>query len=156
MPRARKPGSSSRKLVRSSHVVEPERVDARPLLPAGDVDFGSTGPRRTEVGLSSYALHEGTPVILFLRDPRDKIWGLLVSLGASGVVVRGMDLRTFEEWLRQEARRDDDALGPATLFYPMHRVERMERDESVGMVISFSDRFFREVGRTVNETMGIG
>jgi hypothetical protein len=130
-------------------------VPARPLLTAGDVEFG-TGPRRTEVGLNAYALHEGTPVILFLRDPRDKVWGLLISLGAAGVVIRGMDLRTFEEWLRQVARRDEDALGPATMFYPMHRVERMERDESVGMVVSFCDRFHREVGLTVNEVMGIG
>ena len=153
MPRARKPGSS-RKLLKAAAVV-PQQVDARPLLTVGDAEFG-TGPRRTEVGLDAYALHEGTPVIVFLREPRDKIWGLLISLGPSGVVVRGMDLRTFEEWLRQEARGNDDGLGPATLFYPLHRVERMERDESVGMVISFADRFLREVGRTVNETMGIG
>ena len=154
MPRGRK--GQPRKLLKAEPVVVGARVDARPLLPAGDVEVGASGARRTEVGLDSYALHEGTPVILFLRDPRDKIWGLLISLGSSGIALRGMDLRTFEEWLRQEARRDDDALGPATLFYPMHRVERMERDESVGMIISFADRFFREVGRTVNEVMGIG
>ena len=151
MPRVKKP----RRMVRREPTIEPERVDARPLLPAGDVEVGRA-PRREENDLSSYGLHEGTPVIIFLREPKDKVWGLLISLGAAGVIVRGMDLRSFEEWLRQEARREDDAIGPSTVFLPMHRIERMERDESVGMILSFADRFRREVGRTVNEVMGIG
>jgi hypothetical protein len=154
MARARKP-PAPRRLVRKERPIEPERVEARPLLPAGDVDVGR-GPRREEVDLSAYGLHEGTAVILFLREPKDKIWGLLISLGGAGVTLRGLDLRSFEEWLRQEARRDEDSIGPSTVFYPMHRIERMERDESVGMIISFADRFLREVGRTVNEVMGIG
>jgi hypothetical protein len=151
---SRKPGAA-RRIVTRARTIEPERVDARPLLPAGDVEVGRA-PRREENDLSSYGLHEGTPVIIFLREPKDKVWGLLISLGGAGVSVRGMDLRSFEEWLRQEARREDDAIGPSTVFYPMHRIERMERDESVGMILSFADRFLREVGRTVNEVMGIG
>jgi hypothetical protein len=46
-------------------------------------------------------------------------------------------------------------LGPSTVFYPMHRVERMEKDETVGPIVSYCERFHREVGRTVEEAMGL-
>jgi hypothetical protein len=157
MAAARKPRALPRGRRGSPASTPPaEPVTARPLLPPGSGEVGGGGYARTAGELTAYGLHEGTPVILFLRDPKDKVWGLLVSLGPAGVTVRGMDLRTFEEWMRQEARRDEDFIGPSTMFFPMHRLDRVERDESVGMVISFADRFHREVGRTVNEAMGIG
>jgi hypothetical protein len=37
----------------------------------------------------------------------------------------------------------------------MNRVERLERDQTVGPVISYSDRFAREVGRTVHRVLGL-
>jgi hypothetical protein len=36
----------------------------------------------------------------------------------------------------------------------MGRVERMERDETVGPLTSYADRFLREVGRTVRQALG--
>ena len=33
----------------------------------------------------------------------------------------------------------------------MARVERMERDETIGPLVSYADRFAQEVGRTVDE-----
>ena len=71
-------------------------------------------------------------MILYLQCPKEKIWGLLVSLGTAGVVVRGIDLVAFDDWMRQEARGEEPVLGLSTVFYPMHRVERMERDETMG------------------------
>ena len=97
----------------------------------------------------------GTPVILYLQGPKEKVWGILISLGAAGVVLRGLDLVVFDDWMRQEARGDEAALGLATIFYPMGRVVRMERDESVGPIESCADRFRREVGRTVFEAAGL-
>ena len=94
-------------------------------------------------------------MILYLQAPKEKVWGILVSLNPSGVVVRGLDLVVFDEWMRQEARGDDTGLGLATIFYPMGRLERMERDESLGPLASYADRFFRAVGRTVHEAAGL-
>ena len=99
--------------------------------------------------MSGFSLGEGAPVVLYLRDPKEKVWGILVSLATAGIVVRGIDLHVFDDWMRQEARRDDVLLGLTTLFYPMGRIERMERDESLGPVSSYADRFAAEVGRTV-------
>jgi hypothetical protein len=37
----------------------------------------------------------------------------------------------------------------------MNRIEKMERDETIGALESFSDRFRRETGRSVVEAAGI-
>jgi hypothetical protein len=97
----------------------------------------------------------GTPVLVYLHSPREKVMGVLVSLHAAGVVVRGIDLAAFDDWVRQEARGEAPGLGLVTLFYPMNRVERMERDETVGGLESFSDRFRRETGRTLPAAAGL-
>jgi hypothetical protein len=106
------------------------------------------------LGIQDLDLSRGTPVILYLQTPKEKVWGILVSLNPSGVVVRGLDLVVFDEWMRQEARGEDAGLGLATIFYPMGRLERMERDESLGPLASYADRFFRAVGRTVHDAAG--
>jgi hypothetical protein len=99
--------------------------------------------------VSDFALGEGAPVVLYLREPKEKIWGILVSMTTPGIVVRGLDLEVFDDWMRQEARGDEVLIGLSTLFYPMNRIERMERDETVGPLTSYAERFAREVGRSV-------
>ena len=107
------------------------------------------------MGIQDLELSQGTPVILYLQAPKEQIWGILVSLNPSGVVVRGLDLVVFDEWMRQEARGEEPGLGLGTIFYPMGRLERMERDESLGPMASYADRFFRAVGRTVHDAAGL-
>jgi hypothetical protein len=94
-------------------------------------------------------------VVLYLHTPKEKVWGFLIATMAAGVVVRGMDLVAFEDWLRQEVRGEEVLLGASTVFYPMQRVERMEKDETVGPIPSYCERFRREVGRSVEETLGL-
>ncbi len=96
----------------------------------------------------------GTPVLVYLHSPREKALGILVSLGAAGVVLRGLPLVAFDDWVRQEAR-GEEGLGLVTLFYPMSRVERMERDETIGGLEGFADRFRRETGRTLVSAAGL-
>jgi hypothetical protein len=110
----------------------------------------------TATAWEALSLSAGDAVILYLQVPKEKVWGLLVSLGTAGVVVRCIDLAAFDDWMRQEARQDEPYLGLSTVFYPMNRVERMERDQTTGPVISYSDRFAREVGRSVREVIGLG
>lgn len=100
-------------------------------------------------------LGSGAPVVLYLHTPKEKVWGLLISVSPSGIVLRGLDLAVFEDWMRQEARRDETLIGLSTLFYPMNRVERMERDESVGPLVGYADRFLSEVGKTVGQAAGL-
>jgi hypothetical protein len=102
----------------------------------------------------AFGITEGTPVVLYLQNPKEKFWGVLLAFLSSGVMVRGIDLVAFEDWMRQEAQGTDPLLGLTTVFYPMTRVERVERDETVGAAISYSDRFALTVGRTVQQAIG--
>lgn len=96
-----------------------------------------------------------TPVVAFLREPREKVFGLLLAIDAAGLSLRCIDLHVVEDFLRQEARGDERLIGPMTAFYPMHRVERLERDESVGPMQSYAERFTREVGRDLLAVFGL-
>jgi hypothetical protein len=99
------------------------------------------------------AFADGTAAVLYLNDPKEKIWGLVVSVSAAGVVLRGLRLDSFEDWMRQEARNEEELLGLVTSFYPLPRIERLEEDRSVGSVVSYSDRFGEAVGRSVHEAI---
>jgi hypothetical protein len=105
--------------------------------------------------LAALELAANAPVVLYLQSPKEKIWGLLLSVSPAGVVLRGLDLVIFDDWMRQEARGEERMIGLSTIFYPMHRVERMERDETIGPIVSYADRFAHEAGRTVLEALGV-
>jgi hypothetical protein len=96
----------------------------------------------------------GAPVLIYLHTPREKVFGVLMALQPAGIAVRGIDLNAFEDFVRQEARRET-GLGLVTLFYPMGRVERMERDETVGGIEGIADRFRRETGRSILDAAGL-
>jgi len=104
--------------------------------------------------VSSFDLAAGVAVVLYLHTPREKLWGILLSLEPAGIVIRGVDLSVFDDWVRQE-QRGEEGIGISTLFYPMARVERMERDETAGPLESLTDRFERQVGRSVLEVLGL-
>jgi hypothetical protein len=104
--------------------------------------------------MSPFDIGPGSPVVLYLHEPKEKVWGLLVSISAPGIVVRGIDIEVFDDWMRQEARGVEPLIGLVSSFYPIHRLERMEKDETVGPVLSYADRFLEEVGRTVLEAAG--
>ena len=99
------------------------------------------------------AFQDGSAAVLYLTEPKEKIWGLVVSVSAAGVVMHGLRLDSFEDWMRQEARNEEELLGLVTAFYPLPRIERLEEDRSVGSVVSYSARFAKAVGRTVQEAV---
>lgn len=99
------------------------------------------------------AFQDGSAAVLYLNEPKEKIWGLVVSVSAAGVVIRGLRLDSFEDWMRQEARQEEELLGLVTTFYPLPRIERLEEDRSVGSVVSYSQRFAEAVGRTVQDAV---
>jgi hypothetical protein len=91
----------------------------------------------------------GTLVLLHLVEPKEKYWGLLLSMGPAGVTLRGIDVTLFDDWARQHRGTDEAELGVTTLFVPMHRVEKIFEDARVGTVASYAERFFDIVGRDV-------
>jgi hypothetical protein len=95
----------------------------------------------------------GSLVIVNCGNPREKMWGCVVQLESSGVVVRGLEIETVEDWLRQERSGGRGEIGPSTFFIPMHRVVRIDLDESSGAVESFGDRFRGACGRDVRDVL---
>jgi hypothetical protein len=88
-------------------------------------------------------------VLVVLHSPREKVWGQLCELNPAGVTIHGLDLNAFEEWLKQWGTEEE--CGLATVFYPLHRVERMELDETIGDLPSLEQRFQQRTHLTLAE-----
>ena len=87
-----------------------------------------------------------TIVILSLHSPKEKVWGRLISLTQAGVTIQGIELNSFDDWLHQILDAEPSVLPLATVFYPMHRVERIAQDEPMGEIPSLAERFVNRVG----------
>ncbi len=94
-------------------------------------------------------------VILSLMAPKEKVWGQLVMLGPAGVTVRGIEIESFNDFLRQVVNQEEVTVGTTTVFYPIHRVERIALDEPSGSLPSLADRFRSRVGITIQEYLGL-
>jgi len=89
--------------------------------------------------------YAGAMVLLALGDPREKFWGQLLALGEAGISLRGIDLESFDD--SAAMIKAGEPLTPATVFFPMHRVERMELDVPASGLPSLCERFRVQTGR---------
>jgi hypothetical protein len=97
-------------------------------------------------------LGSGSVIVAYLQNPRERLWGVLRSLDPAGVVIEGIDLGSFDDWVRQVAE-GREGLSLSTVFVPLLRVERLLLDED-GAAPSMSTQFERRVGRSLREFMG--
>ena len=86
----------------------------------------------------------GALVIATLCNPREKFWGMILALAAEGLSMSGAELASFEDLTVMV--RDGDPFTPAVVFFPMHRIERIELDLPDGGLPSLSQRFFSKTG----------
>jgi hypothetical protein len=91
----------------------------------------------------------GAPVLMTLSTPREKFWGSIIAVSNAGVSIRGIGLESFEDFVRQV--RDGDAVTASAVFFPMHRIERMELDERNGEMPSMFERFKVKCGHDASE-----
>lgn len=92
-----------------------------------------------------------TMVVVSLTEPKERIWGQLLALSEAGITVRGLDVNSYDDFLRQVRNPEEEPVGVATIFYPMRRVERIALDEPQGRIPSLAQTFERQVGCTVIE-----
>ena len=90
-------------------------------------------------------------VIVSLHSPKEKIWGELLAVNPSGVTLRGIDLNSFDHFIRQMNEPDGERMRFPTVFFPMHRVERISLDEPSGSIPSMNELFARKLGRSLKE-----
>ncbi len=88
--------------------------------------------------------HPGALVIATLCSPREKFWGMILALSPNGLSLSGAELASFEDLTVMV--RDGEPLTPAIVFFPMHRIERVELDLPDGNLPSLSQRFFAKTG----------
>jgi len=100
-------------------------------------------------------IRSGSLVIVHLINPTEKFWGFLLELGVTGVMLRGINVSSFDDWMAQAARQGDQTMGLSTMFVPLFRVERIFLDEAVGEVESYRQRFQRRVGVPVERYLGL-
>lgn len=79
-----------------------------------------------------------------LANPREKFWGAILGLAAEGLSLCGVELASFDD--RVSSLKDGEPFSPGVVFFPMHRVERMELDLADGSIPSLSERFTHKTG----------
>jgi hypothetical protein len=85
-----------------------------------------------------------TMVLLTLGNPREKFWGAMLSLSPEGVSLCGIELASFEDLVSMV--KEGEQVSPGVVFFPTHRMERMELDLPDGNIPSLSQRFAAKTG----------
>jgi hypothetical protein len=90
-------------------------------------------------------------IVVSLHTPKEKVWGELLAINVAGITLRGIDLNSFDHFIRQINEPDTERVGVPTLFFPMTRIERVTLDEPSGSIPSMDELFNRKVGRSLIE-----
>ena len=106
-----------------------------PNSPAG-------GDNLTVSGVRSF--QPGSIVIVTLSNPREKFWGNILSLAPEGLSLCGVELSSFDDFLHMI--KAGEPCSPGIVFFPMHRIERLQLDLPEGEVPSLSQRLASKTG----------
>jgi hypothetical protein len=74
-----------------------------------------------------------------LNNPREKFWGMVMGLAPEGISLRGIELASLEDLAAMV--KEAEKFAPGVVFFPMHRVERVELDQPAGNLPSLAQRF---------------
>src|SRR5215472_5012144 len=109
------------------------RFRLKPGLRTGSLLYSSRGAQPMKANLST-----GDTIVLYLQNPREKIWGMLCDLSPAGANICGIDLAAFEDWLRS-VTTGEGGIGLTSAFIPMWRIERITLDQDVAGVPALED-----------------
>ena len=84
-------------------------------------------------------------MIATLTNPREKFWGAILHLASEGVSLRGVDIASFDDLASQI--KSGEPFTSGVVFFPMHRVEKMELDLPEGNLLSLAQRFAQKTGQ---------
>ena len=94
-------------------------------------------------------MDSGQIVLVTLQNPREKFWGVLLALTPAGASLRGVDLQSFDDFA--QLVKAGEAATPNVVFFPMHRVQRIEVDNRSGELPSLADQFAAKTGCNVEK-----
>ena len=67
-----------------------------------------------------------------------------MALSPAGVSMAAIELASFDDFVLMV--KDAESFSPAIVFFPMHRLERIELDLPDGNLPSLSQRFYAKTG----------
>lgn len=114
----------------------PSPTDDNPIVPS---------PSFYQEPEAAVPFRPGALVIATLANPREKFWGAILHLSAEGLSLRGVDVAAFDHLLSQI--KNGEPFSSGVVFFPMHRVERMELDLPEGNILSLAQRFAEKTGQ---------
>jgi len=91
----------------------------------------------------------GSMVLVTLNAPREKFWGMLLSLDQAGISLRGIDLHSLDDFA--QLVKSGEATTASAVFFPMHRIERVELDSANGEIPSLADQFAAKSGKSASK-----
>ena len=94
-------------------------------------------------------------VIVYLKDPKERFWGVMRSLDATGTSVLGVDLMAFDDWLRALGKSTAGQITPSLVFFPLQRVEKILLDMPSAEIPSLWERFEAKSGRSLHAYLGL-
>jgi hypothetical protein len=94
----------------------------------------------------------GALVVVTLSNPRDKFWGMILVLAPEGLSVSGIDLSSVDDLAVMV--KDGEPFTPSVVFFPMHRIHRIELDLPDGDIPSLSQRFQAKTGQEPSVLLG--
>src|SRR5687767_1957938 len=74
----------------------------------------------------------GSIIVVDLENPREKHLGALLELSPAGLWIKGINLDSFDQWLREVMENSSQDVSGATSFFPMLRIGRITLDQSTG------------------------
>ena len=81
----------------------------------------------------------GKLVLVTLNNPREKFWGAILALMPEGLSLCGIELASFDDLVSMV--KEGEPFSPAVVFFPMHRIERIDLDLADGNIPSLTERF---------------
>ena|SRR5436305_198844 len=100
------------------------------------------------VNTATPIFHPGSIVLVTLNNPREKFWGVVLALDQAGASLRGIDLGSLDDFA--QLVRSGEAASATAVFFPMHRIERIELDARNGEIPSLAEQFAAKSGQPIS------
>lgn len=126
-------------------------VELQTLHPLATIISVPIAPQRSlsaDEGASPF--QPGSMVVITLANPREKFWGKLLALASEGMSICGIEVHSFDDLISLVKGGE---VFSSVVFFPMHRVERVELDLPNGNIPSLSERFTSRTGRHPSATL---
>lgn len=109
--------------------------------PAG---AASQGGRPEEERAEAFA--EGSIVVAYLREPRERLLGVVRRLDSLGLAIEGFDIEAWDDWMAQRVRGESGPLAPSVQYFPAGRIEKLVADRDDPGLPSFRRRYSERTG----------